>query len=125
MWRDQYKLWTNTTSLGNAVEILLQSALIDKSIEDAVLSTHRLIQSTVICRLSKTAQSKYFDAAVRILSWGFPDTWNEDVGHQFQSWTKCDKCFPHVNHLVKQAKRHKISPHEIQLYGELLLRCSS
>lgn len=96
----------------------------DKSIEDAILSVHRLVQSAVIRRLTEGAQSNYFDVVVRILSWGFPDTWSEDIGHQFQSWTKCDKCLPHVDHLVKQAKRYNVSPHEVQLYGELLLRCS-
>lgn len=75
-------------------------------------------------RLSEGAQSNHFDIVVRILSWGFPDTWSEDIGHQFQSWTKCEKCLQHVDYLVKQAKRYKIRPQNVQLYGELLLRCS-
>ena len=74
----------NTTSLGDAEEVLLQAALIDKSIEDAILSIHRLVEAAVIRRLNKEDQSKYFDVVVRILSWGFPDTWSEDIGHQFQ-----------------------------------------
>jgi len=102
----------------------LRTALIDKSIEDAVLSIHRLVQASVIRRLTESDRSKYFDATVRMLSWGFPDTWSQDIGHQFQAWTKCDKCLPHVNHLAKQAKKYKISSQNVQLYGELLLRCS-
>lgn len=78
----------------------------------------------MIRRLSGGAQSNHFDVVVRILSWGFPDTWSEDIGHQFQSWTKCEKCLQHVDNLVKQAKRYKIRPQNVQLYGELLLRCS-
>ena len=67
---------------------------------------------------------QYFDTAVRILSWGFPDTWSEDVGHQFQSWTKCEKCLPHVHHLVGQRKLRGIVSDDPQRYAELLLRCS-
>lgn len=88
-------------SLGDAEEILLHSALMDKSNEDGVLSVHRLIQAAVIRRLSNADRSKYFDFAVGILTWGFPDTWSEDIGHQFQAWTKCDKCLPHVVYLVR------------------------
>src|SRR6266446_391840 len=121
---DKFPQRANTTSLGDAEEVLLQAALIDKSIEDAILSIHRLIQAAVIRRLNKEDQSNYFDVVVRILSWGFPDTWSEDIGHQFQFWKKCEICLPHVDHLVKQAKRHRIRSRNVQLYGELLLRCS-
>jgi hypothetical protein len=114
----------NIPSLGDAEEVVLQAALIDKSNEDAVLSIHRLIQAAVMRRFAEQDKSKYFDVVVRILSWGFPDTWSQDVGHQFQAWTKCEKCLPHVDHLVKQAKRYKIRSQNAQLYGELLLRCS-
>ena len=111
-------------SLGDAEEVLLRVALIDKTMEDASLSVHRLVQAAVIRRCTKEDQSKYFDVVVRILSWGFPETWSEDVGHQFQAWAKCEMCLRHVNHLVKQAKRYKILSQNPQDYGELLLRCS-
>ncbi|KAJ9669237.1 hypothetical protein H2201_000589 [Coniosporium apollinis] len=90
--------------LGDAEEDLLQAALIEKNIDDATLSVHRLVQAAVIRRLTDQHKSKYFDVVVRIISWGFPDTWSEDIGHQFGAWTKCEKCLPHVDHLVKQAE---------------------
>lgn len=114
----------NIRSLGDAEEPLLKTALIDKGSEEAVLSVHRLIQAAVIRRLSKSDRNKYVDAVVRVLSWGFPDTWSQDIGHQFEFWTRCEKCLPHVNHLVDQVNRHKIAPKDTQHYGELLLRCS-
>lgn len=102
----------------------MQAALIDKTADDAVLSIHRLVQAAVTRKLSDGDRSKYFDAAVRIVTCGFPNTWREDVGHQFQTWAKCEKYLPHVNHLVKHAKTYSISSLTPQLYGELLLQCS-
>ncbi|RFU25604.1 hypothetical protein B7463_g10737, partial [Scytalidium lignicola] len=121
---EDFQFLNDEMDLGDAEEILLKTALIEKSIDNAILSIHRLVQAAVVRGLTEDVRSKYFDIAVRILSWGFPDTWSEDVGHQFQAWTKCEKCLPHVNYLVKQAKKYKISAKDPQLYGELLLRCS-
>ncbi|KAG9242074.1 hypothetical protein BJ878DRAFT_544615 [Calycina marina] len=110
--------------LGDAEEVLLHAALINKNMEDATLSVHRLVQASVLRRLDEDQRSKYCDTTVQMLNWGFPDTWSQDIGHQFQAWTKCDKCLPHVNYLAKQITRYKISPNNPQQYGELLLRCS-
>ncbi|KAF2234366.1 TPR-like protein [Viridothelium virens] len=120
----QFQFMQDEMDLGDAQETLLQAALIDRSNDDAILSLHRLIQATVIRRLTKDSQSQYFSAAVSFLSWGFPDTWSVDVGHQFQAWTKCEKCLPHVHHLVKLAGHYQIPVQDAQAYGELLLRCS-
>lgn len=111
-------------SLGDAEEILLHAALINKNMGDTNLSIHRLVQASVIRRLDDSERSKHFDTIVQMLNWGFPDTWSQDIGHQFQAWTKCDMCLPHVNHLAKQATRYKITSKKPQVYGELLLRCS-
>lgn len=92
--------------------------------DDATLSIHRLIQAAVQREMSEKDQVEYFDRVVRILIWGFPDHWRKDKGHQFQTWTKCEQCLPHVHHLVKQAERYKVSPGDVQLYAELLLRAS-
>ena len=114
----------NDYSLGDAEEVLLQAALISKNAEDGVLAIHRLVQTAVIRELNESACIRYFDASVRILTWGFPETWSKDIGHQFQAWTKCEKCLPHVNFLVKQAQKYKIKTSKPEIYGELLLRCS-
>jgi hypothetical protein len=104
--------------------MLLKSGLIDKSAENAILSIHRLIQAVVMRDQADGEKSQNFDAVVRILSWGFPDTWSEDVGHQFKAWEKCEQCLPHVNHLVGQRNHYQIALDNPQRYGELLLRCS-
>jgi hypothetical protein len=115
---------TKRSSIGDAEETLLKSALIDKSGDTGVISIHRLIQAAVIRNQTADDRQKFFDAAVNILSWGFPDTWSEDVGHQFQAWAKCEKCLPHVHYLVDQHERYKIKSSGPQRYAELLLRCS-
>ncbi|ELR03921.1 hypothetical protein GMDG_06452 [Pseudogymnoascus destructans 20631-21] len=123
-WDEEFDFLSDEMDLGDAEAALLQAALIDKSTDDAVLSIHRLVQAAVTRRLTKGDQSKYFDAAVRIVTCGFPNTWREDVGHQFKTWAKCEKYLPHVNQLVNQAKRYNIYSLTAQLYGELLLQCS-
>ncbi|KAF2124109.1 TPR-like protein [Dothidotthia symphoricarpi CBS 119687] len=110
--------------LGDAEEVLLRTGLVDKNAEDAVLSIHRLIQAAILRNQSPEIRKNIFHIVVCILSWAFPDTWSEDVGHQFQSWANCEKCLPHVNHLVAQREKHKIGLTSPQSYGELLLRCS-
>jgi hypothetical protein len=52
-----------------------------------------------------------------MLNWEFPDTWSKDIDHQFKAWEKCEKCLPHVNFLVKQAKKHNIVFSQPENYG--------
>lgn len=99
-------------------------ALIDKAIDQSTLSIHRLVQSAVFHRLADSERSRYFDTVVQLLSWGFPDTWSEDVGHQINAWERCEKRVPHIYHLAKLVKRHSIRPSHGQKYAELLLRFS-
>ncbi|KAG9233173.1 hypothetical protein BJ875DRAFT_505544 [Amylocarpus encephaloides] len=95
-------------SLGDAEESLFHVALSDQNTEHAVISVHRFIHASAMRRLSEQERNHYFDIIVRMLSWGFPDTWSEDVGHQFQAWRRSDKCLHHINHLINQAKRYRI-----------------
>ncbi|KAI0024434.1 P-loop containing nucleoside triphosphate hydrolase protein [Xylariomycetidae sp. FL0641] len=119
-----FEFLADEMDLGDAEEPLLQAALINKAIEQPVLSVHRLVQSAAIRRLSKLERPKYFDTAVQLLSWGFPDTWSKDVGHQIDAWKKCEKCLPHIDHLSKLIKQHSIQSSDMEKYAELLLRCS-
>ncbi|KAI1215007.1 uncharacterized protein F4807DRAFT_466343 [Annulohypoxylon truncatum] len=110
--------------LGDAEQPLLQAALINKTMEKPVITVHRLIQSAAIRRLSSPDRPRYFDVVTQLLSWGFPDTWSKDIGHQINAWQKCEKCLPHIDHLAKLSKKHNIQPSNAQQYAELLLRCS-
>jgi hypothetical protein len=120
---------TDKHSFGDAEEVLLRAALIEKSAEDHVVSMHRLVQAAVVRRSSESDRSKHFHAAIRILSHGLPDIWTKDTGNIFAAWTKdawtgYEKCLPHAVHLVKQAKKYGIQTRNAQRYGELLLPCS-
>ncbi|KAI1654070.1 hypothetical protein F4813DRAFT_399435, partial [Daldinia decipiens] len=110
--------------LGDAEQSLLQAALINKTMDQPVLTVHRLVQSAAIRRVPNSDRPRYFDAVIQLLSWGFPDTWSRDVGHQINAWKKCEKCLPHIGHIARLSKKHDIQPRNAQQYAELLLRCS-
>ena len=110
--------------MGDASEDLLRAALINREGDLAILSIHRLVPSAVRKRLSESETIKYFDAVVHILCWGFPDHSSTDIGHQIAAWARCEKCLPHVNHLVQLAKYQRMNPGDRQKYADLLLRCS-
>ena len=108
----------------DVIKELNQNSLIEKSLENNNLSIHRLIQAVVINNQTVEERTKYFDLAVSMLSCGFPDTWSEDKGHQIETWSGCESCLPHVQHLISQREAIGINARDVQKYGELLLRCS-
>lgn len=89
-----------------------------------MLTIHRLVQSAARKRLSKPEGVKIFDAVVHMLCWGFPDHSKVDIGHQVAAWARCEKCLPHVNHLVGLSELQKKTAGNQQKYADLLLRCS-
>lgn len=95
----------------DAEESLLQVALVNKNSDTGIISVHR------------EERSKCFRASIQILTWGFPDTWSKDVGHQHQSWETSEKCLPHVLHLVKQKAEYHLTPTDADVFAQLLLRC--
>lgn len=104
----------------------MRGALINRSGDPAILTVHRLVQSAARKRPGKEDLAKYFDAVVHMLCWGFPDHSSVDIGHQIASWTRCEKCLPHVNHLVDIETRYyvnSVSSGNQQKYADLLLRC--
>ncbi|KAI9668388.1 MAG: hypothetical protein M1831_001142 [Alyxoria varia] len=109
--------------LGDAEHMLLQSGLLEKNIENGMLSMHRLVQAAVMRRLSEHERHQLLRVAVHLLTWGFPDRTSKVVGHQVSSWEKCEKCLAHVHHLVQQVGKYSIPVAGEQAYGELLLRC--
>lgn len=121
--KPDFEFLSDDMDLLDAEEELLQVALINKNNESGLLSIHRLVQAAVMRRLSGDERSSYFDTTVKILTWGFPDTWSQDVGNQHQSWKVSEKCLPHVLHLVKQKVQHRLNPADANLYAQLLLRC--
>lgn len=110
-------------SFGDASEELLRAALVDRSGDTAVLAVHRLVQSAARKRLSESDSVKMFDAVVHMLCWGFPDHSKADIGHQVSSWTRGEKCLPHVNNLVDLCEKYNLKAGDRQKYADLLLRC--
>lgn len=74
-------------------------------------------------RLSPVEKLKYFNRVVKLLGNGFPNTWNTVTSHQFSSWAKCKRCLPHVNFLIVQSNRYKLTPTDPAEFIELILRC--
>ena len=74
-------------------------------------------------QLSMEEKTQLTDYATILLLKGFPNTWQSDVGHQFSAWKACEMCLPHVNFLVKQAKKYNLRPGNPELFAELILRC--
>ncbi len=107
-----------------AKESLLKAALIDRSSEDATLAVHRLVQAAVMKRLSPQEKQRYFNRVIKLLSNGFPNTWNTVTSHQFSAWEKCERCLPHVNFLIMQRNSYKLGPTDSDAFTELILRCS-
>ncbi|OIW23392.1 TPR-like protein [Coniochaeta ligniaria NRRL 30616] len=103
---------------------LQRAALIGRSGSSKVLSIHRLVQSAGRKRLNESEYISCFDAVVHMLCWGFPDHSSVDIGHQISAWSRCEKCLPHVNHLVNLVKRQGLKSNDRMKYADLLLRCS-
>ena len=119
----QFEFLADEMDLLDAEETLLQVALINKNSNTGIISVHRLVQAAVMRRLSDEERSKCFSAVIEILTWGFPNTWSEDVGHQHQSWEISEKCLPHVLHLVQQKEQYRLAPNDPDIFAQLLLRC--
>ncbi|KAI1362000.1 P-loop containing nucleoside triphosphate hydrolase protein [Xylaria arbuscula] len=125
---DELSFLSDEMDFGDAAEELLQVALVNRVRESSDFTIHRLIQSTIRNRLTVVDSAKYFDSVVHMLCWGFPDHSKLDIGHQIASWEQCEKCLPHVRHLVELAKKHpKGAAHGARdqgKYADLLIRCS-
>ncbi|KAJ8131983.1 hypothetical protein O1611_g1641 [Lasiodiplodia mahajangana] len=125
---DDFSFLSDEMDLGDAAEELLQVALINRVRESADFTVHRLIQSTTRKRLEEPETNKYFGSVVSMLCWGFPDHSKHDIGHQVSTWGRCEKCLPHVRHLVEIVKRYPRGVAHITSdqteYADLLIRCS-
>lgn len=104
--------------------MLIQGALIDKSIDSGVISMHRLVQRAVIRRMSVEECEAILSLTVAILTANFPDTYSADVGHQAASWALCERSLPHIESVVNKSAQFKIFEKKNQAFAELLLRCS-
>ncbi|UNI18783.1 hypothetical protein JDV02_005033 [Purpureocillium takamizusanense] len=120
---EEFSFLSDEMNLGDASEELLKTSLINRTAESASLSMHRLLQSAIQGRLTKSESTRYIDLVVDLLCWGFPDHSSADIGHQIAAWSRCEKCLPHVNQLAHVAKAQGKRPGDPQRFARLLLRC--
>ena len=106
----------------------MRASFVNRSSEDQALSVHRLVQETVYNRLAKEEISVYLNSTIKLLSYGFPNTWGKAgpyQGHGYESWETCGRVLPHVNWLIELAKKHKLSANDPEEFAELMFRAGT
>lgn len=91
------------------------------------LSIHRLVQLTVLSRLTAEEKSTFLDHAIRILSCSFSNTCNEQTGHQNHdraAW-ETSAILPHVNRLMVLTQEYPIEITSPELFKELVSRAGT
>lgn len=73
--------------------------------------------------MSSEERVVYFEHAVELLSYGFPNTMNTVTSHQSTTWEKCERCLPHANFLIVQSNKHHLRASDPVMYADLILRC--
>lgn len=89
------------------------------------LSIHRLVQLTVLSRLTTEEKATFLDHAIRILSCSFSNTCNGEAGHQSHDYTAMETCsaiLPHVNRLMVLAQKYSIEITSSELFKGLVFR---
>ena len=102
--------------------------MVTRSSAFKALSMHRLVQFAVFLRLSKSDRIAYFDLAVRILYFDFPNTWQgrgAHQGHGFASWETCSAILPHISWLMKLSEKYKIVSTDPAMWAELVFRAGT
>ncbi|KAL2022812.1 hypothetical protein VTK56DRAFT_4628 [Thermocarpiscus australiensis] len=110
---------------GEAVMELSRTSLIRRLASSRALSMHRLVQFAVFLRLPKSERIVNFDLAVKILYFGFPNTWQArgpHQGHGWAAWETCSAILPHVSWLMQLSEKHKIKSAHPELWAELVFR---
>ncbi|KAK4221160.1 hypothetical protein QBC38DRAFT_461780 [Podospora fimiseda] len=113
---------------GDAVAELIRASMVTRVSSSKALSVHRLVQFAVFLRLSKADRIKYFDLAVRILYYDFPNTWQHrgaHQGHGWASWETCSAILPHVSWLMILFDKYKIKSANTVLWAELVFRAGT
>jgi hypothetical protein len=65
------------------------------------------------------------DNTIQMLSYSFPNTWNERTrqqGHGWASWETCSAILPHVSWLMKLNEAHSLKATNPELFAELIFR---
>lgn len=89
---------------------------------------HRLVQLVVLHGLPTSARVETFGLAVRLLYFGFPNTWQgggAHQGHGWASWEQSSEVLPHVSLLMRLSEKYKIKTPNTNLWAELFFRAGT
>ena len=109
---------------GDAIMELTRTSMINRLSASKSVSMHRLVQFAVLSRLSPGSRAIYFDLAVNILYFDFPNTWFDrgaHQGHGWGAWETCSAVLPHVSQLMELHK-YDIKETRPDLWAELIFR---
>ncbi|KAK0639179.1 tpr repeat-containing protein [Cercophora newfieldiana] len=110
---------------GDAVVELNRTSMINRLSSSKSVSMHRLVQFAVLSRLAGPSRVVYFDLAVKILYFDFPNTWLDSgahQGHSWSSWETCSAILPHVSRLMEVSEKYRIKSANPELWAELVFR---
>lgn len=82
------------------------------------------VQEEVIDCTTSEERREIFSIVVHIMMVNLPDTYSADVGHQFTSWSKCERLLPHIESILEQNSKYCILHRANQEFAQLLLRSS-
>ncbi|GAD96166.1 hypothetical protein MGYG_02418 [Paecilomyces variotii No. 5] len=112
----------------DAVITLNRASLINRISVSGTLSIHRLVQFAGFTWLNLTEKLLYLDSAIRILFFGFPNTWKQrgyQQGHDWASWETCSVVVPHVSWLMSLTDKYNLKPTDLEFNAELIFRAES
>ncbi|CAK7200406.1 hypothetical protein SEUCBS139899_003101 [Sporothrix eucalyptigena] len=120
-----FEFMSDEFDFGDAVMELSRTSMVSRMIRSKALSMHRMVQLAVLLRIASSDRTAFFDTAVRLLYYGFPNTWKaggSHQGHGYAAWETCQAVLPHVSWLMQLAKTHKITTSISNLWAELIFR---
>ncbi|PGH07405.1 hypothetical protein AJ79_06307 [Helicocarpus griseus UAMH5409] len=112
----------------DAVVGLTKASLVSHLSARKALSIHRLVQFTVFSRLTPSDTSVFLKSAIRMLSYSFPNSWNETTNHHddgWQSWEAFQQIFPHITWLMRLVETHSLTVADIEIFAELIFRAGT
>lgn len=103
---------------------LLERSLIDKSVEneEAILRMHKLVQRTVIRRMSPKERQQVFSILVDILTAHMLKIYTVDLGNRTIAREGCERSLLHVERMLERNLEYNIFPPNNRKLAELASR---
>jgi len=91
-------VWTNLalSRVDEAINILLESALIGINDEIGTIAVHRLIQDSYFLQMAAASRLKSFHSALVLLRTHFPSQESNGARHFYTKWDLCGRLHQHV-----------------------------